>query len=58
MSSPIVRPAVSIGNPDLESLEAGNLSPYGAYLFAYWGLFDECKNCLDPRYLPPRPPVR
>ena len=58
MISPIVRPAVSIGSPDLEKLEKGNVSPFGAYLFAQWGLFDECRHCLDPRYLPPRPPVK
>jgi hypothetical protein len=56
MISPVVRPAVSIGNPMLSMLETGTLSPYGAYLFVQWGLFDECKHCLDPRFLEARPP--
>ena len=51
------RTCVSIGHPDLKSLETGAGSPYGAYLFVQWGLFEECKRCLDPRYLPPRPPL-
>lgn len=54
--SPVVRPAVSIGNPLLTQLETGTQSPYGAYLFVQWGLFDECKHCLDPRFLEARPP--
>src|SRR5262245_42562845 len=58
MISPVIRPAVSIGYPDLQALEAGNLSKYGAYLFVQWGLFDECRNCMDPRYLPSRAPGR
>lgn len=58
MISPVVRPAVSIGYPDLKELEEGNGSPYGAYLFVHWGLFDECRNCTKPRLLPPRPPLR
>jgi hypothetical protein len=56
MISPVVRPAVSIGNPMLSLLETGTLSPYGAYLFVQWGLFDECRHCLDPRFLEARPP--
>src|SRR6185295_20396000 len=56
MVSPQVRLAVSIGHPDLKSLETGNGSPFGAYLFVQWGLFEECKRCLSPRFLPPRPP--
>lgn len=56
MVSPVIRSCVSIGHPDLQSLESGTSSPYGAYLFVQWGLFDECKRCLDPRYLPPRAP--
>jgi hypothetical protein len=58
MLSPRVRSAVPIGSPDLEALESGNVSPYGAYLFAQWGLFDECRRCLPARLLPPRPPVK
>ncbi len=56
MISPVPRPAVSIGNPRLGEIEAGALSPYGAYLFVQWGLFEECKHCLDPRLLEARPP--
>ncbi len=56
MVSPTVRSCVSIGYPDLSSLEAGGLSPYGAYLFVHWAMFDECRRCLPPRLLPPRPP--
>ena len=56
MISPSLRACVSIGHPDLKSLEAGGGSPYGAYLFVYWGWFEECKRCLEPRYLPQRPP--
>jgi hypothetical protein len=56
MISPVLRPAVSIGNPVLSLLETGALSPYGAYLFVQWGLFDECRHCLDPRFLEARPP--
>src|SRR5439155_764163 len=51
MISPIIRSCVSIGHSDLRSLEANALSPFGAYLFVQWGLFDECKRCLSPRYL-------
>jgi hypothetical protein len=58
MLAPKVRSAVPIGSPDLEALEKGNVSPYGAYLFAQWGLFDECRRCLPARLLPPRPPVK
>jgi hypothetical protein len=57
MISPIIRPAVSIGSPLLSAIEAGSLSLYGAYLFVHWGLFEECKHCLDPRLLEARPPV-
>ena len=57
MISPVVRRAVQIGHPDLEALDRNGLSPYGAYLFVQWGQFDECKHCLDPRFLPPRPVV-
>jgi hypothetical protein len=57
MISPVIRPAVSIGRPDLNSLEARALSPFGAYLFVQWGLFEECNHCLNPRYLPARPPA-
>lgn len=56
MISPSLRACVSIGNPDLKSLETGGGSPFGAYFFVYWGTFDECKRCLQPRYQPPRPP--
>jgi hypothetical protein len=56
MVSPRIRSCVSIGHPDLRSLESGNGSPYGAYLFVQWGLFEECRRCLSPRYLPPRAP--
>ncbi len=58
MISPKLRTCVSIGHPDLKSLEADGTSPYGAYLFVQWGLFDECKRCLHTRYLPPRAPTR
>ena len=54
--SPVIRTAVSIGNPVLAQLEAGNGSRFGAYLFVQWGYFEECKHCLDPRFLEPRPP--
>lgn len=54
--SPVTRTAVSIGNPLLAQLEDGNQSKFGAYLFVQWGYFDECKHCLDPRFLEPRPP--
>lgn len=47
---------VSIGNPDLRSLEAGALSPHGAYLFLHYGLFEECRRCLEPRLVGPRRP--
>lgn len=57
MISPAWRSCVSIGHPDVKSIETGAGSPYGAYLFVQWGLFEECKRCLDPRYLPPRPPL-
>ncbi len=56
MISPITRSCVSIGHSDLQSLEAKALSPFGAYLFVQWGLFDECKRCLNVRYLPARTP--
>ena len=56
MLSPAPRACVSIGHPDLASLERGAGSPFGAYLFAHWGIFDVCKRCLPLRYLPPRPP--
>jgi len=56
MISPVPRTCVSIGHPDLQSLEAKALSPFGAYLFVQWGLFDECRRCLSPRFLPSRPP--
>jgi hypothetical protein len=56
MISPVVRPAVSIGNSQLSKIESGAMSPYGAYLFVQWGLFDECKHCLDPRFLETRSP--
>lgn len=56
MVSPVQRSCVSIGHPDLRFLETGTLSPFGAYLFAHWGLFEECRGCLPPRLLPPRPP--
>lgn len=57
MISPTLRACVSIGNSDLKALETGGGSPYGAYLFVYWGYFEACKRCLPPRYLPPRPPL-
>lgn len=47
---------VSIGNADLRGLEAGALSPHGAYLFLHYGLFEECRRCLEPRLLGPRSP--
>ncbi len=47
---------VSIGNTDLRTLEAGALSPHGAYLFLHFGMFEECRRCLDPRLLGPRDP--
>ena len=56
MVSPVPRSCVSIGHPDLKALETGAGSPYGAYLFVHWGLFEACKRCLPPRLLPPRPP--
>lgn len=56
MISPVVRACVTIGNPDLRGLETGAGSPFGAYLFVQWGLFETCKRCLPTRYLPPRPP--
>jgi hypothetical protein len=56
MVSPVRRSCVSIGHPDLKALESGGLSPYGAYLFVQWGLFEECERCLPPRLLPPRAP--
>jgi len=56
MVSPVVRSCVSIGNPDLQSLETRVLSPFGAYLFVQWGLFEECKRCFSPRLLAARPP--
>jgi hypothetical protein len=56
MVSPVVRSCVAIGHNDLQSLETKSLSPFGAYLFVQWGLFDECKRCLKTRLLPPRPP--
>jgi hypothetical protein len=56
MVSPAVRACVSIGHPDLRSLEAGAGSRHGAYLFVHWGLFEACKRCLSPRLLPPRSP--
>jgi hypothetical protein len=56
MVSPVVRSCVTIGNSDLRALETGAGSPYGAYLFVHWGLFDECRRCLRPRLLPPRSP--
>lgn len=54
--SPVVRSCVSIGHPNLRVLETGTLSPFGAYLFVHWPLIEECKGCLAPRLLPPRPP--
>jgi len=57
MISPVWRSCVSIGHRDLKAIETGAGSAYGAYLFVQWGLFDECKRCLDPRFLPPRPPL-
>ena len=55
--SPSIRGCVPIGTPLLKLLETGTGSPWGAYLFVHWGLFEECKRCLSPRLLPPRPPV-
>ena len=56
MISPVVRACTTIGNANLPMLEAGAGSRWGAYLFAHWGVFDECKNCLRPRLMPPRVP--
>jgi hypothetical protein len=56
MVSPVVKPCVSIGHPDLRGLETASGSPYGAYLFVHWGYFEACKRCLPTRFLPPRPP--
>jgi len=54
--SPPAPGCVAIGNPDLRALEAGALSPHGAYLFLHYGLFEECRRCLAPRLLAPRSP--
>jgi hypothetical protein len=56
MVSPLVRACTTIGNFALPALEAGAGSPWGAYLFVHWGLFEECKRCLPPRLVPPRLP--
>ncbi len=56
MLSPSPRACVSIGSPDLLRIEAGAGSRYGAYLFIQFGLFEECKRCLEPRLLGPRSP--
>lgn len=56
MVSPIRKSCVTIGSADLRGLEAGALSKHGAYLFVQFGLFEECRRCLPPRLLAPRPP--
>jgi hypothetical protein len=56
MVSPVRRGCVSIGHPDLRAIERGALSPHGAYLFVHFGLFEECRRCLEPRLVGPRSP--
>ncbi len=52
--SPAGPGCVRIGEPDVRGLEAGALSPHGAYLFVHFGLFEECRRCLEPRVVGPR----
>ncbi len=54
--SPAGPGCVRIGEPDVRGLEAGALSPHGAYLFVHFGLFEECRRCLEPRLVGPRSP--
>lgn len=56
MVAPVRRSCVTIGNPDLRALEAGTLSPHGAYLWIHFGIFEECRRCLPPRLVGPRSP--
>lgn len=56
MVSPVRRACVTIGNPDLRSLESNALSLHGAYLFVHFGIFEECRKCLPVRLVPPRAP--
>jgi hypothetical protein len=54
--APARRSCVSIGNPDIRSIESGAGSKHGAYLFVQFGMFEVCKRCLPVRLLGPRSP--
>ena len=56
MMEPSRRSCVSIGNPDIRSIEAGSLSKHGAYLFVHFGIFEECRGCFPTQLVGPRSP--
>lgn len=55
MLSPVSRPAVSIGSPDVGSIERAAVSRHGAYLFVHFGVFEACRGCLPVRLTEERP---
>jgi hypothetical protein len=56
MTSPVRRPAVRIGEPDISSVEKGAGAKDGYYRFMHFGIFEACRGCIPTRLVEARSP--
>jgi len=56
MTSPVKRPAVRIGDPNISAIETGAGAKDGHYRFVHFGIFEACRGCLPTRLVDARSP--
>lgn len=56
MTSPVRRPAVRIGDPNISAIETGAGSKDGYYRFVHFGIFEACRGCIPTRLVEARSP--